>query len=69
MAKDIYSSLSSVGAKTRPRRHLQPEPDMGMKKSGGMKQSGGYGLGSMGSMGSNGGMSNKKKTGRYRGLA
>lgn len=61
MAKDIYSSLGSVNAKTKPRRHLQPEESMGTKKNGG----GTYGMGSMG----NGGMSNKKKTGRYKGLA
>jgi len=58
MAKDIYSSLGSVNSNTRPRKQLQPEDKMGTKKNGGA-----YGMSNLG------GMSNKKKSGRYKGLA
>jgi len=63
MAKDIYSTLGSVNSSTKARRQLQPESDMGKKerKSGGDRS---YGMGNMG-----GGISNKKKSGRYKGLA
>lgn len=60
MAKDIYTSLGSVNSNTRPRRHLQPEPDMGAKKTSGGSS---YGMGNLG------GTSNKKTRGRYKGLA
>jgi len=58
MAKDIYSSLGSVNANTRPRKQLQPEEKMGTKKNGSS-----YGMSNLG------GTSNKKKSGRYKGLA
>ena len=59
MAKDIYSTLGSVNSSTKPRRQLQPETDMSRKKSGSDPS---YGISNMGA-------SNKKKSGRYKGLA
>lgn len=60
MAKDIYQSLNGVNASTKARRQLQPAPDDMGKKNRGSDPS--YGISNMGT-------SNKKKTGRYKGLA
>ncbi len=61
MANGIYDALGSVNSSTKARRQLQPETDMGKKerKSGADSS---YGISNMGA-------SNKKKTGRYKGLA
>ena len=61
MAHGIHQALGSVKANVKARRQLQPETDMGKKarKSGADSS---YGISNMGA-------SNKKKTGRYKGLA
>lgn len=63
MANGIYGALGSVKSNIKARRQLQPDPDMG--KNVGKRKSGAdssYGISNMGA-------SNKKKTGRYKGLA
>ncbi len=60
MANGIYGALGSVNSSTKARRQLQPEPDMGKGKKKSVDPS--YGISNMGA-------SNKKKTGRYKGLA